>query len=651
MKNILNICVAALSVSVLLLQSTGCDLANNPANSTDSHLSGSLKQGAKLVVFTSRFCKPCHKFWKFMDEFHAGSSFEVDGKTISVIPVVFEEVQSPARLAWDRFKTTSATPEIQLWVDNTMLQVQVGTFANYDSLVQWVRSSLVQHHNLIESDPLAEVTPFAHSTVFNKNPKSRQIALLGAGASFEENPVFVGVTLKAVRQQVFTSFHASSNAVTTLYGDADAGFSLTNDAFILNNDSSKEQPAHVPDFAANGSFTRKNIARFFKSVRENGSGLDPLLVFAGHGGPSGVPIWNDPVPLTPNELGALAKSANVHPVIVSGTCFGGHFASIAKCGFFAARPDTMAEGCSPSPDQLELGHKPTDYVARFFEGAATGAADFDSDKVVTLAEAHWYATINGSPGNATYTTIDALADRYYDEHKLGSSVQDLSNILLYFRDLPRSFYSAAEKKAFTSLWDSTGSLDRKIQNAFLENVTLMVTASGRDGSAVKIPLKLNVFTNNDEPSLLQFDLDNGKFKNLFIQAIIESLDGKPLGSIDSVIPIPSGKPNAITFRIVYFPDKAKKQKLKTLELNPRDLSIALPADLYPYAFLNTLPVAPNDPAYVPQNYRPTLIQLTRRILFKTMIESEKGKEQFPEYYKEYKTLKECEEQPVQSLFQ
>jgi hypothetical protein len=42
--------------------------------------------------------------------------------------------------------------------------------------------------------------------------------------------------------------------------------------------------------------------------------------------------------------------------------------------------------------------------------------DADGDGAVSFAEAHWYASLEGDIRNVTYTSVDALADAYFDAH-------------------------------------------------------------------------------------------------------------------------------------------------------------------------------------------------------------------------------------------
>jgi hypothetical protein len=101
-------------------------------------------------------------------------------------------------------------------------------------------------------------------------------------------------------------------------------------------------------------------------------------------------------------------------VLVSGNCFGGVMARAMSCGFFGARPDIIATGCQA--DAVEVAQS-RDYLHMFFTGLAAGTrrlVDADGDGAVSFAEAHWYASTEGDVRNITYTSIDALADAWFD---------------------------------------------------------------------------------------------------------------------------------------------------------------------------------------------------------------------------------------------
>ena len=163
------------------------------------------------------------------------------------------------------------------------------------------------------------------------------------------------------------------------------------------------------------SFTLSSLADVFERGRAVANSRK-LLVFIGHGMPDGAPMWGQPAPLAPAELSALHRRGGSDDVLVSGNCFGGVMAQAVSCGFFGARPDVVATGCQSNAAEVAASK---DYLHVFFDGLSrTGQrhADADGDGKVSFEEAHWYATRLGDERNITYTTVDALADSWFEKH-------------------------------------------------------------------------------------------------------------------------------------------------------------------------------------------------------------------------------------------
>lgn len=157
------------------------------------------------------------------------------------------------------------------------------------------------------------------------------------------------------------------------------------------------------------------VARIFQSIRAR-PGSRNLLVLVGHGNPNGAGMWSSPTQLAPATLRALHEHGGGDDVLVSGNCFGGVMARAMSCGFFGARPDLIATGCQA--DAAEVAQS-RDYLHMFFSSLkpeARSAADVNSDGIISFAESHWYASVEGDPRNVTYTGIDALADAWFDSH-------------------------------------------------------------------------------------------------------------------------------------------------------------------------------------------------------------------------------------------
>jgi hypothetical protein len=169
------------------------------------------------------------------------------------------------------------------------------------------------------------------------------------------------------------------------------------------------------DVADASSFTPDAALQIFQSIRAK-PGSRNLLVLIGHGNHDGAGMWSSPVPLSPATLRSLSEHSGGDNVLVSGNCFGGVMARAMSCGFFGARPDIIATGCQA--DAAEVAQS-RDYLHMFFSSltpTALQSADADGNGTISFIEAHWYASTDGDQRNVTYTSIDAMADAYFDAH-------------------------------------------------------------------------------------------------------------------------------------------------------------------------------------------------------------------------------------------
>lgn len=248
---------------------------------------------------------------------------------------------------------------------------------------------------LANVQPLA--TPFAATNVM----------LMSTASGAADNEIFNALRIEEIRDVLAQSLSFNTRDVHVFYGSGNP-----QGANALEVRNGRLELVHRNVEGAQ-PFTPEGAARIFQSIRTR-PGSRNLLVLVGHGGPEGAGMWGSPLPLSPTALRELHEHGGGDDVLVSGNCFGGVMARSMSCGFFGARPDIIATGCQA--DAVEVAQS-RDYLHMFFSGLAPGArrlVDADGDGAVSFAEAHWYASTEGDVRNITYTSIDALADAWFE---------------------------------------------------------------------------------------------------------------------------------------------------------------------------------------------------------------------------------------------
>lgn len=235
------------------------------------------------------------------------------------------------------------------------------------------------------------------------------VLLMSTASGAADNEIFNALRIEEIRDILSPSLVPGPTQLRIFYGSGNAPGA---NALEVRDGSLGLVRRNVADASP---FTPDAALQIFQSIRAQ-PGSRNLLVLVGHGNPDGAGMWSSPTPLSPASLRALHEHSGGDNVLVSGNCFGGVMARATSCGFFGARPDVIATGCQA--DSAEVAQS-RDYLHMFFSSlkpAARDAADADGDGVISFAEAHWYASTLGDPRNVTYTSIDALADAYFDAH-------------------------------------------------------------------------------------------------------------------------------------------------------------------------------------------------------------------------------------------
>lgn len=235
------------------------------------------------------------------------------------------------------------------------------------------------------------------------------VMLMSTASGAADNEIFNALRIEEIRDGLTQLVGASPGQLHLFYGGGSApgasALELREGRVGLVR---REVAGAVPA-------TPDAVQRIFQSIRSQ-PGSRNLLVLIGHGNPDGAGMWSSPVPLAPSTLRLLHEYGGGDDVLVSGNCFGGVMARAMSCGFFGARPDIVATGCQADAAAVAQSR---DYLHTFFSALIPGAqrlVDADGDGAISFAEAHWYASLEGDVRNVTYTSVDALADAWFDAH-------------------------------------------------------------------------------------------------------------------------------------------------------------------------------------------------------------------------------------------
>ena len=235
------------------------------------------------------------------------------------------------------------------------------------------------------------------------------VVLMSTGNGAVDNPIFNAIRSEEIQQVLTGEFGVTPAQLRVFHGSGEQrGFNAVEQTRGALRFVRRDLPGAQP-------FRLQSLTDIFEQARRQAPTRN-LFVLIGHGGPDGAPMWGQPAALGPEELQTLHRHGNSDDVLVSGNCFGGVLAQAMSCGFFGARPDTVATGCQA--DAAEVAQS-KDYLHVFFSvlsKARRHQVDADGNGQVSFDEAHWYATQYGDERNITYSTVDALAEDYFGQH-------------------------------------------------------------------------------------------------------------------------------------------------------------------------------------------------------------------------------------------
>lgn len=231
------------------------------------------------------------------------------------------------------------------------------------------------------------------------------VFLVGSASTPSGNPLFIPERIREVRDTL--SRFMPEGRIHVFFGD---GGGRGNDTSVEHDGELGFRPVNL---GGERSLDGQTLVDWFAALREQDTKRN-LIVQVGHGAPWGMPIWGHLETLSADGLREFHEDTGAENVIVSGACFGGIFAESASCGFFAARPDVVAAGCQRSPAAIAESDDYPRWYFRSLEPRYRAEADADGDGAISFREAHWFAATRLEHDQIPYTTLDALADRHFE---------------------------------------------------------------------------------------------------------------------------------------------------------------------------------------------------------------------------------------------
>ena len=275
--------------------------------------------------------------------------------------------------------------------------------------------------------------------------------IVGGGPDVESNAAqieghvhFVAGLLPATARRVVLFADGNADHASVSYADPSAEADAKRALAILLADNDAAEPiltrapklGVVPDGPARLQEFRRALGKLSSQAAKEPAPL--LLYFAGHGtqdekneGNTEYDLWEGDA-LKVHALAAeVARLPHQVPVVlVMAQCFSGAFADVLFrggdpkgalveqniAGFFSARKDREASGCSYATDRDDY----QDFSSYFFGalcghdrfGGAVSGADFDGDGTVSLHEAFCYALIHDPSADTPVCTTDAFLKRF-----------------------------------------------------------------------------------------------------------------------------------------------------------------------------------------------------------------------------------------------
>ena len=246
-----------------------------------------------------------------------------------------------------------------------------------------------------------------------KDLSKTNILYLGNADRPDNNPLFTSVVIKTIQANLEKEMGFDNDRQgITLFG---SGRNDAKDILKMAKRDHYELVSFPPTKIINGSFNRKNLRDLFNHLGQYKK-KNNLIIMVGHGAKDGGLLWFEKERLKKRELKKMLLQTKSQNIIVSGTCYGGQFYDSVSCGFFAAHPKTPSIGCWSSEDDIS---SKKDYTRTFFSSLKKDLfkkADTNGDGELSFQEMHWYASLNSSPQDLPFTSLDGLARKFFQKY-------------------------------------------------------------------------------------------------------------------------------------------------------------------------------------------------------------------------------------------
>lgn len=389
-------------------------------------------KGYEIFITSAEWCGTCHLLHKNLEKEGKLKSISVtvDNQVIP-LPILFVDVDKSDVALKAMDIPVPYLPQFHLIRDGKrVFTSKIG--GNYDSeALESVAINALKNYNAKITAETVSPQELEDSLLSRPSPTAR-VTLIGTGAEPTENPLFVSFTLSNIKKALKEKYNYPEDQIVTLYGSGPKSTEL--DTRVDNK--GKIEYKRVSDLKTDASFTSKTLEALYRTISKQGT-KKSLWIYSGHGTRGGVGAWGEQKLIGPDSIQQFQNISQSQNIAISGNCYGGQFALSFDCGFFAARPDKLASGCWESrPEVIQ------DYASVFFKFTRPEA------RPITFEDSHWYAVARGDPGDSPYTSLDALADKYFLQNKAALpkvlSIQEI-------RDLAVTVGSAGERAALKAL--------------------------------------------------------------------------------------------------------------------------------------------------------------------------------------------------------